>query len=64
MARLADGRWSIWVVANIETRYIIVHYPRYSADQADDIRKRLSPFESRLRLITRAGSIELYELTQ
>lgn len=47
-----------------DTRYIIIHYPRYSADQATDIRKRLEPFHSRLRLVARADNIELYELTQ
>jgi hypothetical protein len=47
-----------------QTRYIVVHYPRYVADQAEDIRKRLEPFHPRVRLITRADRIELYELTQ
>jgi hypothetical protein len=47
-----------------QTRYIIIHYPRYSAEQGDDIRKRLAAFRSRLLLITEADRIELYELIQ
>jgi hypothetical protein len=47
-----------------QTRYIVVHYPRYAADQATEIRKRLALFQTRLRPIARADNIELYELTQ
>ena len=47
-----------------QTRYIIIHYPRYSPDHADDVKVRLDPFLSRLRLIARADTITLYELTK
>jgi Dolichyl-phosphate-mannose-protein mannosyltransferase len=45
-----------------QTRYIIVHYGRYSAAHATDVRTRLSAFQSRLRPLLSADSIELYEL--
>lgn len=47
-----------------QTRYVIVHYPRYSADHARDVRKRLEPFQPHLRLVVRADNIEFYELTK
>ncbi|MGH9313513.1 MAG: hypothetical protein ACRD1S_09975, partial [Vicinamibacterales bacterium] len=47
-----------------QTRYVIVHYPRYSAEHATDVRGRLHTFQSRLRLIARADTIELYELSK
>jgi Dolichyl-phosphate-mannose-protein mannosyltransferase len=45
-----------------QTRYIIVHYGRYSTAHATDVRSRLSAFQSRLRPLLSADSIELYEL--
>jgi hypothetical protein len=47
-----------------QTRYIIVHYPRYSNEHAADVKKRLDAFQSRLRLIARADTIVLFELTR
>jgi hypothetical protein len=47
-----------------QTRYIIIHYPRYSPEHAEDVKVRLEPFRSRLRPITRADTISLYELTK
>jgi hypothetical protein len=45
-----------------QTRYIVIHYGRYSTAHAADVRNRLNAFQSRLRPITTADSIELYEL--
>lgn len=44
------------------TRYIVVHYPRYSKEHAADVKARLDVFQPRLRLVVRADTIELFEL--
>jgi hypothetical protein len=43
-------------------RYIVVHFPRYSAEHAAGVRDRLRAFQTRLRLLLRADTIELYEV--
>jgi hypothetical protein len=47
-----------------QTRYVIIHYSRFSPEHVTGVKERLEAFQSRLRPILREDNIELYELTQ
>jgi hypothetical protein len=45
-----------------QARYVVIHFPRYSAEHARSVRERLIPFQGLLHLVTRVDTIELYEI--